>query len=118
MFTFGPEYPAQRQRIIDSAPELQERELLKLAALTRAVAVVLRGRDVDEDTADLVALTGVDVFVAAFTRWVSPLRRDSPEPESRALPDIIAEVAGELHRVVDAPGRLGDVDEIEDLVGD
>jgi len=45
----------QRQRIIASSTELRERELIKLDALTTAVADALRHRGVEDLTATLVA---------------------------------------------------------------
>src|SRR5262245_28511214 len=46
-----------RQAIIDANPELQERELIKLAALSRALAGALRERGAGQ--ADLIAEVGI-----------------------------------------------------------
>lgn len=59
----------QRQRIIASSTELRERELIKLDALTTAVADALRHRGVEDLTATLVARIGVAVFTTAFQQW-------------------------------------------------
>ena len=70
MFEPRREYAARRQQVIASNPELQERELIKLASLAEAVAEALRGRGVGDPTAILVAEAGVTVFRVAFERWV------------------------------------------------
>jgi AcrR family transcriptional regulator len=60
----------QRQRIIDANPELQERELRKMATLAAALAETLRGRGVAAGAASLTAEVGVALFRAAFERWI------------------------------------------------
>lgn len=60
----------ERQRIVESAAELRERELIKMAALTTTVADALRDRGVDSLTATLTAQVGVAVFMTAFQQWV------------------------------------------------
>jgi AcrR family transcriptional regulator len=70
MFEPRREYAARRQQVIASNPELQERELIKLASLAEAVAEALRGRGVGDPTAILIAEAGVTVFRVAFERWV------------------------------------------------
>lgn len=59
----------QRQRIVASATELRERELIKMDALAAAVADALRPRGVDDVTAALLAQVGVAVFMTAFGQW-------------------------------------------------
>jgi AcrR family transcriptional regulator len=59
-----------RQRILDSSPELQERELIKMVSLTDAIAEALIARGLDTGRARLTAQTGVAVFSFAFQRWV------------------------------------------------
>jgi hypothetical protein len=51
--------------------ELQERELIKLAALAAAMAEGLRVRGVKEPDASLTAELGIAVFRVAFGRWVA-----------------------------------------------
>jgi len=63
------EFAHQRQAIIAANPELQERELIKLASLAAALAEALRGRGVGEPAASLTAEIGVAVFRTAFERW-------------------------------------------------
>jgi AcrR family transcriptional regulator len=70
MFEERREYAARRQQIIAANPELQERELIKLASLAAAVAGALRQRGVGDPAAILTAQAGVAVFRVAFDRWV------------------------------------------------
>ncbi len=69
---FGREFAARRQEIIAANPELQERELIKLASLAGAVAQALRERGVGEPVAILTAEAGMTVFRVAFERCVDP----------------------------------------------
>src|SRR5258707_8317991 len=48
----------QRQAVIEANPELQERELIKLAALAAALAAALRERGVSEPAASLTGQAG------------------------------------------------------------
>lgn len=66
------EHARRRQAIIDAHPELQERELIKMARLTAAVAGALRERGVGDPAAELTAAAGLAVFANAFARWVGP----------------------------------------------
>jgi AcrR family transcriptional regulator len=75
MFEDRREFSAMRQKVIAANPELQERELVKLASLAAAVAQALRRRGVDEPAATLTAEAGVTVFRVAFERWVEPGNR-------------------------------------------
>jgi AcrR family transcriptional regulator len=63
-------FAARRQEIIASHPELQERELIKLASLAAAVADALRARGVGDPAAILTAEAGIAIFRVAFERWV------------------------------------------------
>jgi AcrR family transcriptional regulator len=69
------ELAARRQQIIAANPELQERELIKLASLAGAVADALRRRGVGDPAAMLAAETTITVFRVAFERWVDPANR-------------------------------------------
>jgi AcrR family transcriptional regulator len=60
-----------RQTVINANPGLQERELIKLAGLSSAIAATLRDRGVDEPAASLTAEAGISVFHVAFQRWVA-----------------------------------------------
>ena len=93
---FPPErhpYSRQRQTIIDANPGLQERELLKLAGLTTAMADALRKRGTPEPTAKLSAECGVTVFRVAFSRWV-----DRSEGDDMAT--VVDNVLADLHRLI------------------
>jgi AcrR family transcriptional regulator len=65
------EYSTQRQAVIAANPALQERELIKLAALAAALADALRRRGVAEPAASLTAEAGIAVFKVAFERWIN-----------------------------------------------
>ena len=68
------EFARHRQAIIASNPDLQERELIKLASLASALAQALARRQVSDPTATLAAELGIVVFKTAFTSWVSDTR--------------------------------------------
>ena len=69
------EHARRRQAVIDANPGLQERELIKLAALATAMAVALTSRGVPELAAALTAETAVAVFKVAYGRWLTASRR-------------------------------------------
>jgi AcrR family transcriptional regulator len=70
MFEPRREFSARRQQIITANPELQERELIKLASLAASVAEALRRRGVGDPAAILTAEAGIAVFRVSFERWV------------------------------------------------
>jgi AcrR family transcriptional regulator len=72
LFEERREGAARRQTVIDANPVLQERELIKLAALASAMADTLRDRGVPPLPASLAAEAGVAVFRVAFERWIDP----------------------------------------------
>jgi AcrR family transcriptional regulator len=78
-----------RQAVIAANPELQERELIKLAALAAAIGATLRARGVTEPSASLTAEAGIGAFKVAFEQWVDPANR-------RALSAVIAESLEQL----------------------
>jgi AcrR family transcriptional regulator len=82
----------QRQAIIAANPELQERELIKLASLSAAIAGALRQRGVAEPAASLTAEAGIAVFKIAFAQWVD----DTGQP---GLPQVIRDAMDELKAV-------------------
>lgn len=61
-----------RNEIISANEQLYERELLKLARLSGAVAGALTARGLAELHANLAADVVVSVFSTAFTRWIAP----------------------------------------------
>jgi AcrR family transcriptional regulator len=94
------DFSRQRQAVIAATPELQERELIKLASLAAALAGALRQRGVPDQAASLAAEAGTAVFRIAFERWVSATAEPggTGEPD---LPRLIRESLAEL-RVVTA----------------
>src|SRR5947209_320402 len=83
------ELARQRAGIIAANAELQERELIKLAALSAALADTLRRRGVGEPAASLAAEIGIAVFRIGFERWVE-------EDNQRDLPELMRESLAEL----------------------
>jgi AcrR family transcriptional regulator len=65
------EFARRRQAVIVANPELQERELIKLASLSAAMAETLRQRGMEQPGASLLAEAGVAVFRVAFEQWVT-----------------------------------------------
>ena len=96
VFQPNREHSRQRQAIISANPELQERELIKLAALATALGDALRARGVPASAASLTAEAGIAVFKVAFERWISDANR-------RSFPELIRESFAELKAV--AAGR-------------
>jgi AcrR family transcriptional regulator len=95
----------QRQRLIDSSTDLQEREMIKMAGLTTAISGGLELRGISEATASLTAQAGVAVFRTAFARWAV---RDGPVE----FAPLVHEALDELRRAIhsdDADGRVGPV---------
>ncbi len=91
----GGELAQQRQAIIATSAELQERELIKLASLASALAEALRQRGVKEPAASLTAEAGIAVFKVAFERWVEkPNRQDLPRLIRESLDELKAVTAG------------------------
>ncbi|MET8538735.1 TetR family transcriptional regulator [Streptomyces sp. NPDC005065] len=83
------EFARQRQAVIMANAELRERELIKLASLSAALAATLRRRGVKDPAASLTAEAGIAVFKVGFERWVG----DSGE---RTLADFLRESLDEL----------------------
>jgi AcrR family transcriptional regulator len=83
------EWALQRQSVITLNPELQERELIKLASLAAAMAGELRRRGVAEPNASLSAEAGIAVLRIAFESWVN----DKGEGD---LPQLIRETFDRL----------------------
>ena len=61
----------QRQRLIDTSTDLQEREMIKMAGLTVAIGDALQRRGTPPLAARLTAQVGVAVFTTAFERWAA-----------------------------------------------
>jgi AcrR family transcriptional regulator len=65
------DFARARQAIIVANTELMERELIKLATLTAALAAALRQRGVPDPDASLAAEAGGSAFRLGFERWVA-----------------------------------------------
>jgi len=82
-------FSRQRGRIIAANPGLQERELLKMATLTDAMADAFRRRGLGDPAAGLSAQAAVAVFHTAFAQWIAP-------DEDRAFGDLCRAALDEL----------------------
>ncbi|HVW41814.1 MAG TPA: TetR family transcriptional regulator [Amycolatopsis sp.] len=87
----------QRQAVVALHTELQERELLKAATLTAAMAESLRERGVPEPDASVAAELGTLAFRMSFARWVDPVN-------DREFADLARETLGELRTAAAAMG--------------
>jgi len=83
------EFARQRQAIIAANPELQERELKKMASLGAALADALRQRGVRDPAAGLTAEMAIAVFRLSFARWLD-------EDNGRRLSQLMRAYLGEL----------------------
>ena len=83
---------ARREAVIAANPELQERELAKLADYAAAVAAVLRQRGVGTLQATLAAEAGMAVLRVAIQRWAN-------SDDDRSLPVIMKASMAELRAV-------------------
>lgn len=92
LFESRHEQARRRQAVIAANPRLQERELMKLAAIATAIADALRSRGVGDSAAALAAEAGVAVFKVAFERWIRDGRPDE-------LPKFIKDSLDELKAV-------------------
>lgn len=89
-------YARRRHAVVSASPELQERELVKLASLVVDIAAALRRRGVKEPAATLAAEAGMTVFRLAFGRWVD-------ESEQRDLRRLLRLSLKDLRSVMAAP---------------
>ena len=88
----------QRQAVVAATPELQERELIKMATLSMAAADALRRRGVSDPGASLAAEAGVAVFRVAFQRWVGQ-PGDPGDSSVQTLAQLIRQSLAELKTV-------------------
>lgn len=84
------DHAVRRATIIATNPSLQERELLKLAAMAEATATALRKRGTTDPTATLAAHSAVTVFHVAFNRWIAA--SDAPD-----FATCVADAGAALH---------------------
>jgi AcrR family transcriptional regulator len=89
------EHSRRRRSVIEATPELHERELIKMASLTAALANGLRERGVPDPDASLAAEAGIAVFRVAFAQWT-----DAPDaPEGTTGPDLGDLMGASLERL-------------------
>ena len=94
----GSVFPAlelvrRRQALLLANPELQERELIKLASLATSLSEALRRRGVPDTAAELAAETGVAILRIALTRWIA-------DPAERPWELHVGEAIDELRHLV------------------
>lgn len=90
------DHSRRRQAVIDATPELQERELIKLARLSTVLREGLRERGASDPEAGLAAETGIAIFRVAFERWIT-------DPDERELVDVMREATAHLETLVAPP---------------
>jgi AcrR family transcriptional regulator len=79
-------FSRRRNAVIAANAELHERELIKMARLSAALAEGLRARGVAQPDASLAAEAGIAVLRVAFAQWVADAeRRDYAEIAREAL---------------------------------
>lgn len=95
MLTGRRELARQRRRIVAAHADLQERDMIKRASLTGALAQGLRQRGVDEPAASIAADMGIGVFYVGFGRWLdAPEERDFAEVVRDGFAQLKAVAAG------------------------
>lgn len=87
-----PELARARRAVIDSSPELRERDLMKMAAMTAAVADALADRGVPPRTAAFTAQAATAVFTVAVDEWASDPGRGLAASINGALSDFRAAI--------------------------
>ena len=85
--------PSSTPMPLGAAPNLQERELIELAALSAALAGTLRQRGVRDPAATLAAEAGIAVFKVAFQRWLD-------QPGDSDFPRVVHDAVAELKTVM------------------
>ena len=100
------EYARARHDLVVKHPDLQERELIKLAALAAAITGALRARGVDEPAATLAAETGMAIFKVAFERWIAGKKPQGLAAHVRPTLATLRVVTADDERVsADEPGQ-------------
>ena len=95
MFADRREHARKRQAVIMANAELRERELIKLASMSAALADTLRRRGVGEPAASLTAEAGVAVFKVGFERWIAAAEeREMSQLMRESLDELKAGAAG------------------------
>ncbi|WP_212998542.1 TetR family transcriptional regulator [Winogradskya consettensis] len=92
------ELARKRQAVIRANPELQERELIKLASLAAGLADALRQRGVDALEARLAAEVGAAVYRVAFEQWIDDSEGGTAREALGRLQPMIRDWAGSSRR--------------------
>jgi AcrR family transcriptional regulator len=104
LFEQRRDFARQRHALITNHPELQERELIKLASLATAIGEALHRRGVRDPAATLAAEAGITIFKRAFESWV-----DEGDGKKRDLGDHVRAAHAELEGVIGAGRRGGPI---------
>ncbi len=88
------EYARARRDVIAATAELQERELIKYAAMAGSLAEGLRLRGVPEPEATLAAQAGIAVLRVGFAAWL-----DEPDTD---LAQALKRAMGSMHGLIGA----------------
>jgi AcrR family transcriptional regulator len=94
-------HAAQRRAVINTSPELQERERTKFAGIINALAGALTERGAVEPGTRLLAQVGVAIFQTAFDRWTDQPNADFPT----LIRDTAIELASNFTPALPATGR-------------
>ncbi|MET7456748.1 TetR family transcriptional regulator [Streptomyces sp. NPDC005574] len=109
MFADRHAHARKRQAVITANAELRERELIKLASVSAALADALRRRGVAEPAASLTAEAGVAVFKVGFERWIGAAEgRPMTQLVRESLAELKAVTAGHQGAPADGGSRGGD----------
>ena len=82
------DFARARRDLIAASPELQERDLIKLASLASAISKALRERKFPARTAALTAQAAVAVFTTAYGDWVDDSTQSFELLMQRSLADL------------------------------
>lgn len=99
----------RRQSVISANPELQERELAKLAALASTLARALRERGLETTTAALAAEIGIATFKVAYERWVN-------DPDRRPLAQHLQETLHTARHLTSPAEHVAASDDVDSKV--
>ncbi len=82
------EFAKSRIAVLAVTPELRERDLIKTAGLTGAMAAALGRRGVPERAATFAAQAALSVFTVAAADWIATPTADLPSLMQAALADL------------------------------
>lgn len=104
------QFARRRRNLIASTADLQERELIKMASLTAAVAAALRRRGVPALRASLTSQAAMAAFTTAYDHWVD-------QDGATDLPTLIQQSLNDLRRAICADEPAGDEPAVTGLRG-